>query len=98
MKITCMGETPIHISLSHPWGEAPLFSNTIHPRDVVDITCRIPDEHLLVSLHAGLDTAGCGTKVMIHEKESINMLLNEMWNLTRSKEIRERIEKIQDII
>lgn len=93
-----MGETPVQISLMHPLGEAPLFHNTIHPRESVEVTCRIPDEMLLVGLCAGLDSAGCGQKVTIRERESIDLLLNEMWNLTRSKEIRERIESIQDII
>ena len=86
----------IEFHLSHDCAEAPR-SFWLAPGDDINIVNHIPDEALIISLNAP-NISGrslCTLEIGADDIAEMEVNLNEIWNITKSKKIRDLIEDIQ---
>jgi hypothetical protein len=100
MKITNARSSgqQIQYAIGQPLENQPLAYGHVSPGSTVEHVCRIPDEHLIISLEVGLDTGGCGKTIGDMDIAVMKTALCEIWNLTKSPRIREQIELIENTL
>lgn len=87
----------IEFHISHDCAEAPR-SFWLAPGQEINIVNRISDDELIISLNAP-NISGrslCTLEIGVDDIKEIQANLNEIWNITKSKKVRDLIEDIEN--
>lgn len=96
MKIVNNGETDISYSVSHPLSNQPQKYGRLKPREETKFVCRIAENELVINVSSGNMFETGNRKVSVELLKRVTSRLNNLYNKTRSKEMKKTLSEIID--